>query len=177
VCVRVDWDRGAVPLPLHAGRYHAVHVMAEPAYPLGRKGLVLASAWRQLSRDGADGMLILDGDVAIDPADHAAMFAAIGREPGAVHVAPVRLWPISTHLRSWVWGHGQGGYSQDETDDPDVFTFAYTYLPRRLIEACISAGMDGWAYPDVDRNTCRCARREKIPARVVRDASPKHLNW
>jgi hypothetical protein len=175
VCIRVDWDRKAIPLRIV--RYHAVHVLPEPGYPFGRKGLALAGAWRQLSGPKMDGMLILDGDVAIDPLDHAVMFTAIGDEPDAVQVAPVKLWPISTHRKSWVWGHGQGDYSQLGMDEPDVFTFSYTYLPRALIEACIEAGMEDWTYPGVDRHVSEVARESGIPVRVVWDASPKHLNF
>ncbi len=175
VCVRVDWDRQCVPLRL--SRYHAVHVLPEPDYPLGRKGRVLAGAWRQLSAGKADGMLILDGDVVIDPLDHALMLRAVHSEPEAVHVAPVRLWPVSTHLRTWVWGHGVGAYSQEETDDPDIFTFGFTFLPRALIEACIVGGLEEWAYPGVDASVSRVAREQGTPVRVLWEARPVHLNY
>ena len=175
VCVRLDWDRTAIPLRL--GRFHDLHVAPEPGWPFGRKGLALAGAWRQLATPAAAGMLLLDGDVAADPADRDAMLAAIDAEPEAVHAAPVRLWPVSTHLPRWVWGHGRGGYGTEDTDDPDTFTFCFTFLPRALISGCLRAGLAEWAYPHVDRNTCEQARALGIPVRVVRDAYPVHLNF
>ena len=177
VLVRLDWDRTAIPLR-EAHRYFTVHVSPEPEHPFGRKGLWLASAWRQLGTPTAAGMLVLDGDVAIDPRDTAAMLAAVEGAPKFVHVASVRLWPASTKRAGWVHGHGKGDFSRDDDpDDPDVWGLSLTYLPRRLIEACVKAGLAGWAYPNVDRFIHREARRLKIPARVVREAEPKHLNY
>lgn len=175
VCIRVDFDRKFIPLNLE--RYHSVHVMPEPEYPVGRRGLVMASAWKQLSA-GADGMLCLDGDVVIDPIDHAAMFAAIDKESTAVHVAPVKLWPISTHLDGWVWGHGQDGrFTTKDPARPDIFTFCYTYLPRQLIEACIKSGMEEWYYPGVDKQVSRVCHETGVSIRVVWGAQPKHCNF
>jgi hypothetical protein len=176
VCIRVSWDRTAIPLRIRG--YHMMHVSPEPEHPFGRKGATLTGAWRQLSTPAAAGMLILDGDVAIDPLDHAAMLTAIHHDPAVVHVAPVRLWPVSTRADGWMWGHGNGRFSADEDpDDPDVFTFCFTYLPKRLIEGCIKAGMPQWTYPNVDRRVQGQAQAMRIPARVVRGASPKHLNF
>jgi hypothetical protein len=179
ICVRLNWNHTAMDLRM-ASKFFTIDINPEPAYPLGRKGLVLASAWNQLTDPQVTGMLILDGDVAIDPLDHEHMLRAIDKEPhDAVHTAPVRLWPTSTHHGTWVWGHGRNGrYSQEDTDDGiDSFTFCYTYLPRQLIEACIESGLPAWAYPRVDRNVCRQARALAMPVHVVRDAQPKHLNY
>jgi hypothetical protein len=75
-----------------------------------------------------------------------------------------------------VWGHGKGDFSRDDPDDPDVYGLSFTFLPRRLIGACVKAGLETWTYPNVDRFIHRESRRLKIRARVVRAASPKHLN-
>jgi len=175
VCARFDWDRQSIKLPL--ARYHAIHIMPEPGYPCGRRGLAMMGAWSQLG-EGCEGMLCLDGDVAIDPVDHDAMFAAIDKEPGAVHVAPVKLWPTSTHLDGWVWGHGQNArFSAKDPSHPDCFTFCFTYLPRCLLELCIKAGMDEWMYPGVDKKVSEVARGFSIPIRVVRNCQPKHVNF
>ena len=123
-------------------------------------------------------MLTLDGDVAVDPVDHAAMMASIDTGPEMVWVAPVRLWPVSTHLSGWVWGHGPNRrYSRTDTSTPDVFTFSYTYLPRALLTACIDEGLEGWCYPGVDKRVSEVARKFEVPIRVCRGASPKHLNF
>jgi hypothetical protein len=176
LCVRVDWDRTALPLPL---RYHRLRVDPEPGYPFGRKGRQLAAAWRQLAGPEFDGMLILDGDVMIDPADHQAMLAAIDERPGIVHTAPARIWPASTKRPGWVWSHWAGtGPSQIiDTDDVDWFSFCYTYLPAELITRCIRAGLRGWRYPGVDMQVSQQARAAGIPVNVVLDCTPKHLHW
>jgi hypothetical protein len=173
--VRVNWDRTMIPLPLRG--FYTLHVGPEPDYPFGRKGLAIASAWGQLAPPGAAGLVILDGDVAVDPRDVAEMLAAVDAEPGAVHVAPVKLWPASTKKDRWVWGHGKGQFTRDDPDDPDVFGFSFTYLPRKLLEATIKAGLSEWTYPNVDRLTRRTATQLRLPVRVVRGASPKHLNY
>ena len=176
ICIRVIWDHKEILLP-NSDRSFAIHILPEPEFPLGRKGLVLSAAWGQLSDQSTAGMLIIDGDVAFDPLDKAAVAASIERFPDQIHTAPIKLWPISTHLDHWIWGHGRGIHTQEDVDDPDSFTFSFTYLPRQLIENCINAGMTGWAYPKVDKYVVQQARQMGIPINVVRDANPKHLNY
>jgi len=175
VLVRIDWDRQAIPLRIRG--FYRLAVDPEPGYPLGRKGLQLARAWETLALADTAGMVILDGDVAIDPRDLAAMLAAIELEPGCVHVAPVKLWPASTKLDRWVWGHGRDHFTRTDTDDPNMFGFSFTYLPARLIRSCLRHGLADWTYPNVDANTRARARALGISVRVVREASPKHLNY
>jgi hypothetical protein len=179
ICIRLNWNHTAMPLRM-ASRFFTLDVNPEPEYPFGRKGLALTGAWNQLTSSDVAGMLILDGDVAIDPNDHEHMLRAIDKEPDdVVHTAPVLLWPTSTHHGTWVWGHGRNGrYSQEDTDeDLDTFTFCYTYLPRTLIESCIEHGLAAWTYPRVDRNVCRQARSAGMRVHVVREARAKHLNY
>lgn len=178
ICVRVIWDRRAVQLGRLPGRWHDLHLGPEPGHPFGRKGLALSAAWAQLQMSRKeDGMLVMDGDVAADPADIAAMLAAAGGEPGAVHVAPVRLWPASTRRRGWTWAHHRGEPSQEPCEDPVWFSFCLTYLPRRLLRACEAAGLRRWAFPDCDARVAGCALKEGIPVRVVEGARPCHLNY
>ncbi|HMD24756.1 MAG TPA: hypothetical protein VKH61_11690, partial [Streptosporangiaceae bacterium] len=132
VCVRLDWDRTA--FPLNIPNFHTIHLGPEASHPFGRKGLALAGAWRQLAQNSPDGMLILDGDVAIDLLDLAAMRAGIHVEPDVVHTAPVRLWPRSMAGESWVWAHWRDDPSQVNVPDPVRFSFCFTYVPAKLIE-------------------------------------------
>jgi hypothetical protein len=179
ICVRLDWNHNAIPLRI-ASRYHTLHYGPEPAHPFGRRGLAMAGAWHQLTNPAIAGMLVLDGDVAIDPHDHHHMLTAIDTDPDStVHTAPVILWPTSTRLTDWVWGHGTGGrFSQHDTDEHlDMFTFSFTYLPRKLLDACITAGLDTWTYPGVDTKFCDEARALGMPVHIVRSARPKHLNY
>jgi hypothetical protein len=104
--MRVNWDRTAPPFHMPgAVRWFDLHVGPEPGYPFGRRGLAIARAWEQLGNRKDAGMLMMDGDVAIDPLDLAAMGDAIAQTPKMVLVGPVRLWPASTMRESWVWGH------------------------------------------------------------------------
>jgi hypothetical protein len=177
VLVRADWDRTAIPLRI-ASRFYTLHLSPEPGHPFGRRGLGMAAAWRQLAGPQAAGMVFLDGDVAIDPLDLAAMLTAIDGEPGRVHTAPVRLWPSSTKQSHWVWGHGQDGFFRDrDPDECNYFGLSFTYLPRVLIADCMRRNMDSWHYPNVDTQIRRRAAALGITARVVRAASPKHLNY
>jgi len=176
--VRLDWDRTAIPVTFSHIQVRTLRIHPEPGWPAGRKGLTLEMAWRQLASPDAAGMLILDGDVAVDPGDVVAMFLAVDAAPDDVHVAPVKLWPVSTQEASWKWAHGKGGWdSQEPCGDPDYFSFCFTYLPRRLVAACIRGGMKSWTFPHVDANVSRIAREQKIPARTVPDCHPKHLHF
>jgi hypothetical protein len=175
VQVRIDWNDTAIPLRLPG--FHTVHIAPEPAHPFGRKGLALAGAWQQLAQNHADGMLIADGDVAVDLLDLAAMRAAIHVEPRNVHIAPVRLWPVSYSAPSWVWAHWETDASQELADNPRRFSFCFTYLPARLITSCLRAGLASWTFPHVDRRVSLQARKDSIPVQVVEGCSPKHLHF
>ena len=175
VFVRVDWDRTAFALPLPGCRMHTLHVDPEPAHPFGRKGLALARAWEQLRTPAASGMLILDGDVAVDLCDLAEMLAAINGEPDAVHAAPARLWPRSTGRTGWVWSVWDGEATQELPEHPSFTTFCFTYLPRRLVERCIAKGLPQQRFPHVDTFVSAQAMASGVPIRVVTRCAPKHL--
>lgn len=180
--VRIIWTAHRVPvIPLQLPmRVNDIHVTPEPGHPFGRKGLQLAVAWEKLSNPGTAGMLTVDGDVLIDPADLAAMFAALNSDPAAVWTAPCKIWPVSTGRPFWTWDCWElGAAGQDWPASIDYFSFGFTYLPRRLLEAALKArpGLRQWQWPAVDRSVAKLARDEKIPMRVVQGASPKHLNW
>jgi len=176
-CVRIDWDRTAIPMPQRT--FYTLRIDPEPGYPFGRKGYSLAGAWAQLSAEvpGMLGMCVLDGDVALDPADMEAMFRAAANDQKSVHTAPVRLWPVSTKRPDWHWGHWTGEPSQEDKDNPVWFSLCFTYLPRALIDQCIRAGMKRWTYPGVDKRIAAQAQRLGIPVKVVRAARPVHLNY
>jgi hypothetical protein len=180
VFCRVNWDRTAPPFHMPgAVRWFDLHVGPEPGHPFGRRGAAIAGAWRQLGNRGDAGMLLLDGDVAIDPLDLAAMGDAIPQTPRMVLVGPVRLWPASTMRPDWVWGHWKAGPGpgQEMVTRPDRFGFGFTYLPRALIERAIRAGLEEWTFPNVDMKMADAARAGRIRARVVEGCHPKHLHY
>lgn len=176
VCVRVNWDRTATETPI-TRRFYTLHVSPEPGYPFGRKGLALASAWRQLSHQGQDGMLVLDGDVIIDPEDFSRMLSAIDGNATIVHIAPVRIWPVSTHREDWVWAHWAKEPSQDIDLSPQWFSSCFTYLPQLLIDQALHDGLREWTYPTVDKQVSQSAQRLGLRVRVVRDCWPTHINY
>jgi hypothetical protein len=185
MCARVSWLEPAWQMPKLVywvgGRQRNVHfydviIRPEPEYPAGRKGLAIAGAWTQLGRD-ADGLLILDGDVAIDPHVFSRMFDMIGSYPGDVLTAPAKIWPVSTHRESWVWSHWTEQASQEIEPEARWFSFCFTYLPRRLLDSAVRNGLRKWTYPRVDASMSKEAQRLGIPVQVVKDCSPLHLNW
>jgi hypothetical protein len=185
--IRMTW-KGGLQGKTHP-YLHQHDVVPEPGWPVGRKGRMLARLWQQLAKPTSDGMLINDGDCVIDSHDMIAMVWAAGNERDAVHTAPVRLWPSCTGLPDWVWAHRHEVDSdidldvimkdwQTDVDDPQLFSFNFTFIPRRLIEACIERGMEDWIFPHVDENMWMTARDEGIPVRVVRNGChPRHMNY
>lgn len=174
----MNWDNTAMQGMRAARNFYNLHIDPSPAQPFGAKGSVLSAAWKQLAGKNADGLLILDGDVMIDPEDHKAMLRAIHEHPGAVQVAPARLWPVSTKRNGWTWAHWATEPSmQREDDGVRWFSFCYTYLPRRLMAAADREGLRSWAYPGVDKRMSETAQKIGIDIRVVGGCHPKHMNY
>ena len=124
------------------------------------------------------GMVILDGDVAVDPLHIAQMLDAVRDDLGSVHVAPVKIWPAGTQWKSWAWAHyDETGPSQEWDVEPRYFGFNFTYLPKQLIRKCLSDGLKDWTYPNCDSCVSQRARQLKLPCRLVRDCFPVHLHW
>jgi hypothetical protein len=89
----------------------------------------------------------------------------------------VKVWPVSHLGQNWVYGHGRGLFTQEDIDDPNMFSFSFTYLPRTLIQGMIDAGAEDWYYPVVDLSTWELAKRLGVKVRVARDCQPKHMHW
>lgn len=189
ICVKMCWE-GLDPVPSMTSPFHDVWVRREAEHPKGRKGLTLARAWEQMATEADEGLLICDSDVVIDPNDLNVMVAHVVSDREAVWTARVKLWPVSTHYPTWVWGHRKevpAGMTdeleimrwwQTDVDDPDYFTFCFTYLPRRLVERALEAGLKTWQYPHVDKNMHELAKAESFKVRVVKgDCFPKHVNF
>ena len=192
VFCRLIWDHQVESLRhfrMPGARWFDLHMGPEPGAPLGRKGRVLDAAWRQLRERDAMGMLILDGDVAIDPLDFAAMQSAIASDPLGVHVAPVRLWPQSTQQDNWAWAHWDEGHAmtQVSSDTPDRWSFCFTYVPRKVLNTASADGvmvgprkrlrLAEWQFPTVDMKMNEVARNCGIKARIVSDCYPKHMHY
>lgn len=188
-CVRIIWDREPFwPMPVirytadgrsYAVKFSPVHFGPETGWPAGRKGAAIAGAWRQLGAGAdADGMLLLDADVAVDPQMVIDMMTAIGSDPESVWTAPVRIWPVSTLRDGWVWSHWDQAASQQVDEVANWFSFCFTYVPRALIEHCLKGSrLQSWTYPKVDASMARAARDMGIKGRVVPDCFPVHLHW
>jgi hypothetical protein len=183
--LRIIWDRAAIALPFSM-RFHSLHVAPEPGYPFGRKGLQLATAWKHLAAPHTAGMLVADGDVAFDHQDLNDMYQAINLDASCVWTAPIKLWPVSTKRTRWVWSHllewpdEQAQVDNRGDTDPDfTFSFCFTYMPRRLIDAVIGRGqLRTVQYPHVDQTCMEWARKLSVPVRIVRGhCSPKHMNY
>jgi hypothetical protein len=138
----------------------------------------LAGAWKQLNNNNMDGMLIMDGDVVIDPGDLTNMLTAIHEHDKMIVIAPARIWPISTKRKNWVWAHWSTEASQVmETENIRWFTFNFTYLPKKVIEQALTDGLTEWTYPNVDKRMSESAVTAGVPVYVAENVLPKHLNF
>jgi hypothetical protein len=178
ICVRMNWNRTAPSINV-PGEFYMLHVDPSAEYPFGEKGKTLAGAWKQLNPDNVmEGMLILDGDVAIEPIDLSNMLGAIHHHDGMVVVAPARIWPVSTKRKQWSWAHWATKPSQImETENIRWFSFNFTYLPKKLIEQALSDGLRSWTYPRVDMRFSESAFKSGIPVYVAENVHPKHLHF
>ena len=178
IMVRVNWDNTALAIPT-PGKFHDLHVNPTTDYPFGEKGKVLANTWKQLNVDNnMDGMLILDGDVAIEPIDFTNMLRAIHDHDKMVVIAPAKIWPKSTKRKEWSWAHWSKDPSQTlETDNIRWFSFNFTYLPKKVIEQAIQDGMVTWAYPRCDMRVSTAAFTAGVSVFVAQNVFPKHLNF
>lgn len=176
---RLIWDRRALPFRMPGTRHHDLHLAPSADAPFGRKGKAMLAAWKQLREPDCAGLLVLDGDVAVDVGDYAAMGEAIAADPGTVHVGPAKLWPQSTMKETWSWAHWDEGHglTQDWTDTPDRWSFCFTYMPRQLLRYAELEGMARWQFPNVDKNMNAVALRHRVPARVVPGCYPKHMHY
>jgi hypothetical protein len=178
ICVRINWHETAASIPV-PGQFYTLHVSPTNEFPFGEKGKALAGAWKQLNPNNVmDGMLILDGDVAIEPIDMTNMLTAIHHHDKMVVVAPARIWPISTKRKQWSWAHWSDKPSQImETENIHWFSFNFTYLPKKLIDQALHDGLVSWTYPRVDMHFSETAVRVKIPVYVAEHVYPKHLHF
>ena len=153
----------------------------EPGWPLGRKGKATADAWSLYGSDIRTGLLVIDNDVAADPADLAAMAVAIAQLPADVHTGMVKLWPASTGRPDWIWSHraGQLGSpepTQDESAAVTYFATGMTWLPARLLDLAADQ-LPSWPFHAFDVGLSEVALRYDISAHTVRSCRPKHLHF
>lgn len=161
--------------------FRKVDIIPTNEHPLGRKGYTLTQCWKTMKESHTKGMLILDGDVAIDPVDFALMYNAMRADNDAIHIGPSRIWPKSTGHPDWIWAHRKFGTTYKDwkefRTDVDTASFCFTYIPARVINACISSGMEKWIYPEVDKSVFEIARKLEIRYNVVEGCYPKHMNF
>lgn len=175
------WQHPVVHLP---AQIHPLKIVPTPGFPHGNKGAVLHYAWLRW-RNVSPGIVFVDGDVAIDPWDIKAMNAAIRSNPDAIWTAPAWLWPANpikdapmlSH-RAWVKEDAQwGAVNADGTID--YFSFNTTYIPNRLFARVEREKKWGaLVFPWADTRLSQMATESpRIPAYVVKDCHPKHINW
>jgi hypothetical protein len=178
---RINWNHENHPQ--QAMRvFYTIHVDPSPEYPFGQKGKCIYNAWKGLAdptgQPTTDGVIILDADVMIDPDMMSKMETAVHNDPDWVHVAPVKIFPISTKFQTWCWAHWSDYKSQVlEYDNVKWFSFNFTYLPRAVITKAIETGLKDWRYPVVDKNMAIAANKIGVKVNVLKDVYPVHLNY
>jgi hypothetical protein len=176
--VRFNWDHTALPYDPSApdATFKDIHLQPTPSFPVGRKGLALISYWEQMQRMRPYlGMLIMDGDVAVDPLDIHIMRIYISESPEAVITAPIRLW----YEGEWFWSH-RGAANMLNDMDPDeihFFSFGFTYLPKSLMEAASDAGIHAESYPYVDEFVSKLAVKMGLEIKLAEGCTPKHMHF
>lgn len=153
----------------------------QPGFPSGRKAVLMCDLWASLAAAQLPGILWVDPDVAADPDDLAAMTEAVRAHPGWVHTGMVKLWPISTGHRDWIWSHrggtmGQPTVTQDETVPVLYIAMGFLWTPRVLLDAAFPR-YRGWDYPQIDVGLSELAHDLAIPLATVPACRPKHLHF
>jgi hypothetical protein len=180
---RFNWDGTAVQqnLPYHPYMtFKDIHITPSAQWPTGQKGLALARYWetQECRLSPPLGIILLDGDVVIDPSDLRFMVQAIEMNPVSVHTAPVKLWTHTARGPMWTWAHqDERGLSAEPCDNPIYFSFGFTFLPGILMDAAVSGDLRNQIYPYVDEYMSNLAAKNGIGIRVVNDCAPKHLHF
>jgi hypothetical protein len=174
--LRVIWNNQPPVTPFMG--FRDLFINPEPEYPFGRKGLAFMRAWEEIGiPNECVGILLLDGDVAVDPYDVEQMHVHLYSDVNSVWVAPIRIWPVSHLGANWVWGHGEDEFSQENVTNPNCFSFSFTYLPADLVNAMIVNRLEDWCYPMVDYQTHQLACELDCKVQVAHNCSPKHLHF
>ena len=175
---QIEWNHWRIP---SVAPDRVIRVAPEPDAPRGRKAALMAEYWRHIRGSGVAGVIWQDPDIVADPDDLAAMRRHAETWPGMVHVAVHKLWPASTMLPDWVYGHGvmdgeRPVLSQKLSGRADWFALGLTYTPAQLLDLAIPH-MPAWQFGQVDSGLGAVARQHRIPGRAVTAARPKHLHF
>lgn len=175
---RFNWEHSALPYnpSIKDVTFKDIHLSATPAFPVGRKGLALISYWEQMQRMRPYiGMVLMDGDVAIDPLDVRIMQICIMESPKAVLTAPIRLW----YGGDWYWSH-RGADNELDKFDPDAisfFSFGFTFLPKALLDKAAETGIASECYPYVDEFMSNLAMTMGLEIKLADGCTPKHMHF
>lgn len=121
--------------------------------------------------------VIVEWDLAVSFEDRAAFQRACWSQPDRVHVAPYRLYPVSTNLSEPVWAHRRVGqqppwiYTNERLCD--LFGFGLVYLPATVVTRYLATS------PEVtgDSIFSQWHHREGLgPVPVHWDVRPIHLH-
>lgn len=177
--VRFNWDHSALPYDISiAGvTFKDLHIQPSARYPVGQKGMALAHYWNtmQLHRT-YHGILILDGDVAIDPGDLSAMLTAIEEAPLSVLTTPMRVWYDGREY----WSHrGRDGELHNGPIQGPIhyFSFGFTYIPRELMTKAVNEGLALQVYPYVDEWLSKYAVKWNFAIELITGCYPKHMHF
>jgi hypothetical protein len=82
--------------------------------------------------------VIVEWDVAVSFEDRERFTKICAADPYGAHVAPYRLYPVSTALLEPVWAHRRLGRNPpwiNERDSAcDLFAFGLVYLPHQIVQ-------------------------------------------
>ena len=175
------WNHPVVHLP---AQIHSLLIKPEPGSPHGNKGAVMRQAWLRW-RAVSPGIVFVDGDVGIDPWDMRAMNQAVRSDPTVVWTGMAWLWPSNPvqeapKLSHRTWHQGEAQWGMTGRDGRiDYWSFNTTYVPNRLFARVEQERK--WSllvFPWADTRLSEIAQESpRIPAYIVPECRPKHLNW
>lgn len=81
-------------------------------------------------------ILLLEWDIYVAPQMLARMRHLIATAPDKVHIAPYKLYPVSTQLQRPVWAHRNidGEWNLHREQICNLFGFGCVYIPQWVIE-------------------------------------------
>lgn len=179
--VQMVWA-AATPVPLPSG-IRRVILTPDADAPHGRYGQAILDAWIATPAD-ATGLVVVEQDIALDPAIVAELTQAVARHPCTIWAVPYRLWPTSTGRPTAIWAHraddgSPSGVTVEATAPcPRRCTavgLGCTYLPGPFLNRVADA-LAGWTYPMVDTYLSAWAHAHGWPMRTTRREAI-HLHW
>lgn len=128
--------------------------------------------------DGGEDTVIVEWDIAVSFEDRQRFTEICECSPDRVHVAPYRLYPVSTNLPEPVWAHRNANrhppWIAKYDLECDLFGFGLVYLPHAIVAKYLATSPETTG----DAIFSQWHHRERLgPVLVSWDVRPVHLHY